>query len=459
MVTVASLKLTVDATSGVQGVQQLDQSMQQLGTEAAATAGKLDTVGRNAGASFDNAASKALKLNRAIEAVGEVSQVGSRVRLLGEEIRGLGSGFGSAAGVATALSGALIDVAQVSEKTGGSLAALAVVLRANPILAAAGVISLIASAMSLFGGNTRDANAELSKQIQLQKQLADATTDIQTKLQRNADLRTAGFGTDPGADQRLRAEQLVQVATGLSSRQGLIQQGELSAVSGVSVQGLLQRAGPFGRTNTPFLGATFTPDQARTVLLAIASELRQQSEEIVNREATTAAQRVFQQGEGIRPGLYGPQLPPGGIPGVPQAAAGQFPNVLPITGGVGYGSAIGPSPAGLSPFDQGRISNEIADAARASAEFEERLRTLRDLGNDVGSALGNAFGSMVFNISNARQALAGFLQQLSAIGQQQITRGFGNAFANLFTPSAAQVATSNPLMNPGAIGPQLPPGS
>jgi hypothetical protein len=457
MVTLAALKLTVDATGLQQGIQQQAvPAMKELGTEAEATTRKLDTVGRNGGASMEAAAAKALKLNRAIEAVGEVTQVGSRVRLLGEEIRGLGSGFGSAAGVATALSGALIDVAQISEKTGGSLSALAVVLRANPILAAAGVISLIASAMSLFGSNTRETNEELSRQVQLQKQLADATTDIQTRLQRNADLRTAGFGTEPGADQRLRAEQLVQVATGLSSRQGIIQQGELSAVSGISTQELLQRAGPFGRTNTPFLGATFSPDQARTVLLAIASELRQQSEEIVNREATTAAQRVFQQGEGIRPGLYGPQLPPGGIPGVPQAAAGQFPNVLPITGGVGYGSAIGPSPAGLSPFEQGLVSNQIADAARAAAEFEERLRTLRDLGNDVGSALGAAFGSLVFNVNNGRQALAGLLQQLAAIGQQQIVRGFGNAVANLFTPSAGQIATSNPLMNPGAIGPQLP---
>lgn len=459
MVTVAMLKLTVDATSGVQSVQQLDKTLQQAGTTAVATTGKLDNVGRNVGISMDAAAAKALKLNRAIEAVGEVNQVGSRVRLLSEEIRGLGSGFGSAAGVAGALSGALIDVAQISEKTGGSLAALAVVLRANPILAAAGVISLIASAMSLFGDNTKATNAELSKQVQLQKQLADATTDIQTKLQRNADLRTAGFGTEPGADQRLRAEQLVQVATGLSTRQGIIQQGELSAVSGVSVQDLLRRAGPTGTTTTPFLGSTFTPDQARTVLLAIAAELRQQSEEIVNREATTAAQNVFLRGEGIRPGIYGPQLPAGGIAETPQANPGLFPNVLPITGGVGYGSAIGPSPAGLSPFEQGRLSNEIADAARASAEFEERLRALRDLGNDVGSALGNAFGSLVFNINNGRQALVGLLQQLSAIGQQQITRGFGNAFANLFAPSANQIATSNANMPAGSIGPQLPAGS
>jgi hypothetical protein len=47
------------------------------------------------------------------------------------------------------------------------------------------------------------------------------------------------------------------------------------------------------------------------------------------------------------------------------------------------------------------------------------------------------------------------LQQLAAIGQQQIVRGFGNAFSNLFAPSAAQ-ATTNPNMT--GFGPQPAPG-
>ena len=460
MVTVASLKLTVDATSGVQGVQQLDQSMQQLGTEAAATAGKLDNVGRNAGASFDNAATKALKLNRAIEAVGEVNQVGSRVRLLGEEIRGLGSGFGSAAGVATALSGALIDVAQVSEKTGGSLSSLAVVLRANPILAAGAVLSAIAAAMSLFGSNTRDTNSELSKQIRLQEELRRASVDLATQLQRDQDLNRVGFAVDDQQLQFTRARRYSDVASGLAGQRGFQSVGDLQSLTGLSQQALidLSPAGGVERQTKRFesnqqgvrivttdLG--LTNEAAREVLLLLARSLKTNADFLPSGLAG-GTDRI-----NADPSLF----PTVGIYGGLGASSPYGPS--PAMPGVGYGSAIGPSPAGLSPFEQGRISNELADAARASAEFEERLRTLRDLGNDVGSALGNAFGSMVFNISNARQALAGFLQQLSAIGQQQITRGFGNAVANLFTPSTAQVATSNPLMNPGAIGPQLPPGA
>ena len=464
MVTVASLKLTVDATSGVQSVQQLSQEMKQLGNETATTTSKIDTVGRNAGASFDNAASKALKLNSAIAAVGEVNQVGSRVRLLGEEIRGLGSGFGSAAGVATALSGALIDVAQVSAKTGGSLSSLAVVLRANPILAAGAVLSAIAAAMALFGGNTRDTNSELSKQIRLQEELRRASVDLATQLQRDQDLNRVGFPVDDQQLQFTRARRYSEVASGLAGQKGVQSFGDLQALTGLSQQALVDLApsggvatqlrqglglggGVGGNEATRLQAVGLTNEAAREVLLLLARSLKTNADFLPSGLAG-GTDRV-----NADPSLF----PTVGIYGGLGASSPYGPS--PAMPGVGYGSAIGPSPAGLSPFDQGRISNEIADAARASAEFEERLRALRDLGNDVGSALGNAFGSMVFNISNARQALAGFLQQLSAIGQQQITRGFGNAVANLFTPSAAQVATSNPLMNPGAIGPQLPPGA
>jgi hypothetical protein len=460
----ASKRASAAIDANIQSAQRLVEAVEQVSI-------KIDSIGsrpvqgpKKVGADLDAATDKAIKLNRAIGAVGEVSQVGSRVRLLGEEIRGLGSGFGSAAGVAGALSGALIDVAQVSAKTGGSLSSLAVVLRANPILAAGAVLSAIAAAMALFGGNTRDTNSELSKQIRLQEELRRASVDLATQLQRDQDLNRVGFPVDDQQLQFTRARRYSEVASGLAGQKGVQSFGDLQALTGLSQQALVDLApsggvatqlrqglglggGVGGNEATRLQAVGLTNEAAREVLLLLARSLKTNADFLPSGLAG-GTDRV-----NADPSLF----PTVGIYGGLGASSPYGPS--PAMPGVGYGSAIGPSPAGLSPFDQGRISNEIADAARASAEFEERLRTLRDLGNDVGSALGNAFGSMVFNISNARQALAGFLQQLSAIGQQQITRGFGNAVANLFTPSAAQVATSNPLMNPGAIGPQLPPGA
>ena len=453
----ASKRASAAIDANIQSAQRLVEAVEQVSI-------KIDSIGsrpvqgpKKVGADLDAATDKAIKLNRAIGAVGEVSQVGSRVRLLGEEIRGLGSGFGSAAGVAGALSGALIDVAQVSEKTGGSLSSLAVVLRANPILAAGAVLSAIAAAMSLFGSNTRDTNSELSKQIQLQEELRRASVDLATQLQRDQDLNRVGFAVDDQQLQFTRARRYSDVASGLAGQRGFQSFGDLQSLTGLSQQALidLSPAGGVERQTKRFesnqqgvrivttdLG--LTNEAAREVLLLLARSLKTNADFLPGGLAG-GTDRI-----NADPSLF----PTVGIYGGLGASSPYGPS--PAMPGVGYGSAIGPSPAGLSPFEQGRISNELADAARASAEFEERLRTLRDLGNDVGSALGNAFGSMVFNISNARQALAGFLQQLSAIGQQQITRGFGNAVANLFTPSATQVATTNANMAP-AFGPQLPP--
>ena len=322
--------------------------------------------------------------------------------------------------------------------------------------------------MSLFGSNTRDTNSELSKQIRLQEELRRASVDLATQIQRDKDLEQIGFPIDEQAAQYARARRLAEVGSGLaSSPTGVQSFGDLQALTGLDRQQLRNLApaggiatqlrqglgfggGVGGNEATRLTEVGLTNEAARKVLLLLAENIK------ANADLTPGG---LSGGTGrfdrinADPSLF----PTVGIYGGLGASSPYGPS--PAMPGVGYGSAIGPSPAGLSPFEQGRISNELADAARASAEFEERLRTLRDLGNDVGSALGNAFGSMVFNISNARQALAGFLQQLSAIGQQQITRGFGNAVANLFTPSTAQVATSNPLMNPGAIGPQLPPGA
>lgn len=471
MVTVASLKLTVDATDAVSGARQTVTAFDSVTNAAKSSASAIDIYGLTATrilttqeAAASRAAATADKLrdfNRAAGASNEIVSTTQRVRLLGEEVRNLGSGLSSASSIGTLFGASLIDVAQASSRAEGGLAGVVGLLKSSPLLAAGVVITAISTAMALFGGNTREANGALEKQIRLQEALKRASLDLATQIQRDKDLNQVGFPVDDQEAQFARARRYVEVAGGLAGTRGSQSFGDLQALTGLSKQALIDLtpangfAGNYQSSVSPGLqGSTssytvtgLTSEAAREVLLLLAQSIKSNADFLPS-GLSGGSNRVR-----ADPSLF----PTVGIYGGLGASSPYGPS--PAMPGVGYGSAIGPSPAGLSPFEQGRISNEIADAARASAEFEERLRALRDLGNDVGSALGNAFGSMVFNISNARQALAGFLQQLSAIGQQQITRGFGNAVANLFTPSAAQVATSNPLMNPGAIGPQLPPGA
>jgi hypothetical protein len=85
------------------------------------------------------------------------------------------------------------------------------------------------------------------------------------------------------------------------------------------------------------------------------------------------------------------------------------------------------------------------------------LQQLKSLGQDVGTAIGSAFFSIVNGAANARQALAGLLQQFVAIAQQRAIQGVANSIGNVFGSTVTQTnanATSNASMNPGSYGPQ-----
>jgi hypothetical protein len=76
------------------------------------------------------------------------------------------------------------------------------------------------------------------------------------------------------------------------------------------------------------------------------------------------------------------------------------------------------------------------------------MNDLRQLGNEVGQALGTAFFSAATGATNLRQALAQLLQQLIQIAQsraiQQIGNLFGNAAANFGRTGTQQGQSPNP---------------
>lgn len=86
----------------------------------------------------------------------------------------------------------------------------------------------------------------------------------------------------------------------------------------------------------------------------------------------------------------------------------------------------------------------IQQAEKRVAEFNERMRELKALGQDVGTAIGSAFFSIVNGAANARQALAALLQQFVAIAQQRAIQGIANSFGNAFAASAPQAAANTP---------------
>lgn len=488
------LSLAIDATQARRGAQEAAQAMDQVGKAAENTGRAVDNAAKQVGTSLDAQAAKAKNFSKTVEAVGEVTQISQRVRLLGEEVRNLGSGMSSVASISQTLSGALIDIAQISGKVEGGFGGFVSLLKANPLLVAATVIGGIATAMSLFGGETKDANAELERQIQLQKELAQAGQDLALQIQKNQDLQRIGFEINQKEQELLRSRQIAGAASALAGASGFQRFADLTRLTGLSEEELKRRAGyagiereVFPRTvvSTPgYPGAsTVIPESvtdigikneaARQILLEVAKAIREEGSKLAD------AVPVIRGGAMARPGDYNVPLPPGYQPpmtveelaryqrgfGLPSVAVAAQPSYdLPLPPGyrppmteeelARYQSRFAPPTVLPKPTSATTQEGEgfnfkltevaIQQAEKRVAEFNERMRELKTLGQDVGTAIGSAFFSIVNGAANARQALAALLQQFVAIAQQRAIQGIANSFGNAFAASAPQAAANTP---------------
>jgi hypothetical protein len=440
-----TLKLAIDASGARQGAAEFERATQQVSQSAQKAGNAVDIYfgpQSNISKGLEDSTTKARNFGRTVEAVGEVTQVTGRIKLLGEEVRNLGSGMGSAASVGTLLAGSLIDVAQISGKVEGGFGGFVNLLKANPLLLAATVIGGIATAMSLFGGETADANEELKKQIELQDQLRKASVDFALQLQRNADLQRIGFPVDQREQELLSARRLAEVASGLAGQQGFQTFADLTALTGLSQSELTGLAGRGGIQQQE--GQRFESNvQGTRIVMTDVGVTNEAAREIILRVA-----QIFRNQAVFSPN---PAAPVQGIVQAPQPG-----QLTP-----GYESAIGPqvgpgfmTGAELARYQQGfappgaeMIQRDSELATEKLRELEEQLQSLKSLGQDVGSAIGSAFFSIVNGAANARQALAGLLQQFVAIAQQRAIQGIANSVGNAFGASTQQHI--NNLQTPG----------
>lgn len=460
------LSLAIDATQARRGAQEAAQAIDQVGKAAENTGRAVDNAAKQVGTSLDAQANKTRQFAKTVEAVGEVTQVSQRVRLLGEEVRNLGSGMSSAASIGQTLSGALIDIAQISGKVEGGFAGFIGLLRANPLLVAATVIGGIATAMSLFGGETKDANEELQRQVQLQDELRRTGRDLELQLQRNADLQRAGFPVNQREQQELRARRLAEAAASMSGG-GMRTAAEIQQLTGETFEQtqarLRQVAGPTaGRAPREDVVGGFgyiqavSEDIARELVLGLARNLRKEAQQLEFGPGFTGILDARQIAELRSRTFVGPPIPEGGVRPPTQAPSNLFPTVQEMQ--PGYAAPIGPGvgPGYMSPEQLASYQQQFAapgiemvreDAKAAQEELrklEERLQSLRSLGQDVGTAIGSAFFSIVNGAANARQALAALLQQFIAIAQQRAIQGIANSIGNAFAASAPQAAANTP---------------
>ena len=92
------LKLAIDASGARQGAREFETASEQVGRSAQKAGSAVDIYfgpSSTTSKAFEDSGKKASNFAKTVEAVGEVTQVSQRVRLLGEEVRNLGSGMGS----------------------------------------------------------------------------------------------------------------------------------------------------------------------------------------------------------------------------------------------------------------------------------------------------------------------------------------------------------------------------
>ena len=502
-----TLQVAVDSTSGVQGSQAITRELERMGRQAQESAQRVDQLegnlaqfakeaeaSRKAAEALANdnrklvdqlkstqqalqgSSDKAAQFQRAAGALNEVSQVGQRVRLLGEEVRNLGSGFSSTSSVLNTFALGLTDVAQISSRASGGFGGLVALLRANPLLAAAGVLTAIATAMGLFGDKTSETNDKLKQQVDLLDQIRQSQQTFRDRARLESANLLLGIESKPGERERTIALALRDEALRLGNAGGTVPLSELAKVLGEAglptrrnyVAEMMELGAPrsaltfrrgFGQTFQGEEQPTELPgrfveqyllEQAR-IQLDAARKLESGAQALEN-----AVQRSKQPGgdtgADIVAALSGePQGPP--APGrrftAEEVAAIRASRRRPSDV---FRDAREPEYAGVSQADrlaqfetstQRSISGAaiMTEAERKASfeqakqeliEFEERFQSLKSLGQDVGTSVGNAFFSITNGAATARQALAALLQQFLAIAQQRAVAGFANAVSNSF---------------------------
>jgi hypothetical protein len=528
-----TLQLAVDSQNAVQGTGAIARELERMGRVAQDASQRVDQLEgnlsqfakemeasrkaaealqnenrrlsdqlRNTQQALQGGADKAAQFQRAAGALNEVSQVGQRVRLLGEEVRNLGSGFSTTSGVLNTFALGLTDIAQISSKASGGFGGLVTLLRANPLLAAAGVLTAIATAMGLFGDKTSETNDKLKQQVDLLDQIRQSQQTFRERARLESANLLLGIESKPGERERTIALALRDEALRLGNAGGAVPLSELAKVLGEAglptrrnyVAELMELGAPRSAlTFRPGLGQTFQGQEqpvditGRFVEQYLLEQARIQLEAARKLEASSqslenAVQRSQQPGGAggqdivatLTGEAFGPPVGPGGRRFTPEEveairASRRRPSDVfrdrrePEFAGVSQADRLAQfeastqrSISGTAILTEAERKAAFEQAKQELIEFEERFENLKSLGADVGTAVGNAFFSITNGAASARQALAALLQQFVAIAQQRAVAGFANAVSNSFGSLAGQrpagdasgVAAGQPVVDP-----------
>lgn len=302
---------------------------------------------------------------------------------------------------------ALLDIgrtaADFKELTGavggarGAMSALFAIVRANPLLTIATVISTVAAGMSIFGNRTSEATSEVRKQASALDQLLERQREITLRAGLGGGDQRGSSGSLRSALEAIRLDPEFDSRT-ISARRA----AELFGVSEIDLRTRLSRNNQIGQSATEFAPAiTNSSLEARRF-----------------RRVDFPSESLFSAGRGI----------------LEERSIQQE--------GAGFRAA------------EMRLESERA-AQREQERFEaqrqaeqqslENMRALRAEAEAFGATIGDAFFNVASGTQTARQAIAALVSDLARAASRQ---AFAGLFGNLAV-GATGTQASQSIRTPG----------
>ncbi len=402
----------------------------------------VDSAGRSAGAG----------LRDAFKATSGTIQVASGIKQTADAFGSLNN----AAGLFSS-SRLLLEIGKTADDfrdlrssvggTGGVLSSLGLIIKAHPLLTLASVIGAIASAMSLFGGETKKAGQNLEDAGKKAQGFQSDIAGIASARATGGDLRKAYRSY---LDKRL-ISQFDQIPFGEPYRLG---GGEI--IPGEQYLGLraADRLAPGIHNRILQDRDAFTNPLPTGLIGSTAQERRKYDQDylITRREFDDYISEQLRRSD-TAPGINANQLGPiaFGQQSVYPNAPGGGTEVR--TFGLNY-----PGGPGILPRDRNYVEIGAADAAAVNVDhtivmserIKENMERAAEYSGQIGSNFGNALADVALHVTSLRSALANLFAQSAR-------QGFSLGVGGIFSGIGSAVAGKTQTQKSQEYGPPAPP--
>lgn len=420
------LELVIDASGVRQGVAQTEAALRTVTAQADKTAASVKTVGAS--------------LSGAFQTTGGSVQIAQGIAQTAKSFGELNVAAGafSASRTILELGNTVRDFQQFRTAIGGTTSAfgaLGAVIRANPLGAIATAIGLAATAMQLFGGNSRQAAVDY-------RTLADELK----KAEIEAGARRLLGTFDPSSLAQSRQKAIEQAVGGIQGDGAVPTFADLQRITGLSAQELAgSLAGAGNQSAAQFaVGGSFARPRSQgsgafarntdgyynesdPSLIALS---RQQALDVL-RNSSYSQQSIINARVPEGTGPYGVGSDPFGLGSYRDPSAGQ---------GVRMDSAQ-------------RAQLSMENYNRSLEEQARRLEAARQAGEQFGATIGSALFDAVSGANTLRGALASAISSVARQGFSNGASALAGAVFSAVAGATAKQSKANAGVDPGSLAP------